>query len=182
MRYAKAAAVLLVGSAMFMSCQCEQATPPVPTNTGDFAERSAKNNTPTVAKPPAATATHTAAVAAATPTPQTDVKLPDSFPKDVPVFKGATLSQVQDAPADGHNVIFHSTAPVSEVNRFYHDTLTKAGWKQTQTMDRENHAFMTYEQGSTKVNITIADDGNNPGQKIIAIMYYDEPPLPFDEF
>ncbi len=182
MRYAKAAAVLVLGSTMFISCQCEKTSAPVPGTTDGFAERpgGVASHTPVkLAGKPTATALQ---VAAATPTVPTDLKIPDDFPKDVPIFKGAALTQVQDMPNNAHNVIFSVDAPVSEVNQFYQAQLTKAGWKASQQMERPEHAFMTYEKDKMKANVTIAEDAKNPGKKVIAIMYYEELPLEFDEF
>jgi hypothetical protein len=183
MRYAKPAAVLILGSAIFVSCQCEKATEPLPSNTTGFAERPGILPSHTAIKVAAKpTATAVQVVAASTPTVPSDLKMPDDFPKDVPVFKGAQLSQVQDLPNNAHNVIFSVAAPVSEVNQFYSNALTKAGWTNTQSMERPEHAFMTFEQGKMKANVTIAEDAQNPGKKVIAIMYYEELPLDFDEF
>lgn len=108
--------------------------------------------------------------------------MPADFPKDVPVFKDASLSQVQDLANNAHNVIFTTAAPVTDVSAFYQDKLTSAGWKVTQQFQRSNHAFVSFQKGNMIANITIAADERTPGQQLIAIMYEEQAPLDFDEF
>lgn len=175
------AAATLVGFSM-SSCTCQRDQPPLPTGDSQtFKERNsglAKKShtpkqvaaaTPTVKQPE---------VAAAEPTPE----LPKDFPSDVPVYGDAKLDQVQDLPNNAHNVIFKTAGSVSEVNHFYHDKLSKAGWNVKQQFERGNHAFMTYQKGNMIANVTIAEDARTPGQQVIAVMYEEEAPLPFDEF
>jgi hypothetical protein len=130
----------------------------------------------------AATATPKAEQVAAATTPSPAAELPPDFPKEVPVFEGAKVSQVQDLPNNAHNVIFSTTGSVADVSRFYHDKLSHEGWQPTQQFERPNHAFMTYKKGKMMANITIAEDARTPGQQVIAVMYEEEQPLDFDEF
>ena len=186
MRYASVIATgVLLSTALFTSCTCEKAVPPPPTTTSDvFEERPGLGKAPAKqAAAPTATAGKAPERVAAAPTaPAVAPELPHDFPSEVPVFKGAALSQVQDLPNDAHNVIFSTSAPVSDVMHFYHDQLSKAGWHVTQQFDRPNHAFMTYQKGNMQANVTIAEDTHNPGQQVIAIMYEEQKPLDFDEF
>jgi hypothetical protein len=171
---------LLMGMTM-SSCTCQKAVAPPPT-TDPQAFKERDGGLPK--KSPEKQA------AAATPTPQVQqqvaeqppAELPDDFPSDVPVYAGAKVEQVQDLPNNAHNVIFRTSGPVNEVTRFYHEQLSKKGFNVTQQFERPNHAFMTYRKGSLLANITIAEDSRSPGQQVIAIMYEEEQPLPFDEF
>ncbi|GBD25029.1 hypothetical protein HRbin30_00343 [bacterium HR30] len=176
--------VLGLGVAMSMSsCTCERALPPAPEPTpAAFSERAASVSTPSPSPQ----------LAKATPTPKTDqgaesptpaaVSLPEDFPPDVPIYAGAQLEQVHDLPNNAHNVIFRAPGTVEEINRFYHEKLAAAGWNVTQQFARPNHAFMTYKKGNLIANVTIAEDSRNPNQRVIAIMYEEEQPLPFEEF
>jgi len=108
--------------------------------------------------------------------------VPADFPKDVPIYKDATVSQVQDLANNAHNVIFSSTAPIPEVFSFYQDSMTKDGWKVTQQFQRADHAFATFQKGNMVTNLTVAPDIHNPGKQVIVIMYEQQQPLDFDEF
>ena len=184
MRYASVVATgIILSAALFTSCTCEKALPPVPTESSNAFEARPGAFQKTPQKQAAApTAITTPVKLAAAPTPTVAAALPPDFPSEVPVFNGAALSQVQELPNSAHNVIFNTAAAVTDVSRFYHEQLSKAGWKATQQFERTNHAFMTYEKGTMRANVTIAEDANNPGQQVIAIMYEEVKPLEFDEF
>ena len=119
-------------------------------------------------------------VAEASPAPAVD--LPTDFPADVPVFKDATVSQVQNLANNAHNVVFRTAAPVGDVYAFYEKQLTDRGWDVTQQVQRDAHAFISFRKGDLITNITIAEDPHTPGKQVIAIMYEQEQPLEFDEF
>jgi hypothetical protein len=139
---------------------------------------------PGVAQAPTATPPAQAQeeVAQADATPTAAVQIPKDFPADVPIFKDAAVTQVQDLANDAHNVIFQTAAPVEDVASFYQDSMAKEGWKVTQQFARSNHAFMTFQKGNMQANVTVAEDVRNPGQQVIAIMYEEIKPLDFDEF
>jgi hypothetical protein len=180
---------------MFSSCTCHQQVSQQPE-----AERPAFREPPSGFHAAGATATPQAqaqaptatpvALGAKTPpeqvaagaTPTAPAQMPQNFPKDVPIFKDAALSQVQDLANQAHNVIFTTAAPVTDVSSFYEDKLTRAGWRITQQFTRSNHAFMTFQKGSMIANVTVAEDVRNPGQQVIAIMYEEQQGAEFDDF
>ncbi|MCX8071254.1 MAG: hypothetical protein N3C12_02210 [Candidatus Binatia bacterium] len=173
---------LALGMAM-SSCTCERALPPAPQPpAAGFSERAASLSTPSPSPQLAkATPTPKAEQAAELPTPAA-VSLPEDFPADVPIYAGAQLEQVHDLPNNAHNVIFRAEGSVEDINRFYHEKLAAAGWNVTQQFARPNHAFMTYKKGNLIANVTIAEDARDPSKRVIAIMYEEEQPLPFEEF
>jgi hypothetical protein len=183
MRYVSWFGVGMLLCAMSLSsCTCQKAEAPPPLadpqvfkeRDGGIAKRSTEKS------PVAATATP-----AADPTPEqqiAEVALPEDFPSEVPVYEGAKVDQVHDLPNNAHNVIFRTEGSVADVNRFYHEKLAAAGFTVAQQFERPNHAFMTYKKGSLIANVTIAEDARTPGKQVIAIMYEEEQPLPFDEF
>lgn len=164
------------------SCTCERALPPAPEPPAALPERGTGLTMPSPSPQ----------VAKATPTPETQraeetpsppaVALPEDFPADVPIYAGARLEQVHDLPNNAHNVIFRAEGSVEDINRFYHEKLSAAGWNVTQQFARPNHAFMTYKKGNLIANVTIAEDARDPSRRVIAIMYEEEQPLPFEEF
>ncbi|MBI3783953.1 MAG: hypothetical protein HY270_11180 [Deltaproteobacteria bacterium] len=184
MRYARVAMGVLLLSMVGSSCTCEKAAPPLPAaqNPDTFSERGGGIAKKSPQKVAATTPTPKAEQLAAATTPTVSPELPKDFPSEVPVYEGAQVSGVQDLANNGHNVIFSTTGSVADVNRFYHDKLSKAGWEVTQQFDRGTHAFMTYKKGNILANVTISEDSRNPGQQVIAVMYEEQKPLDFDEF
>jgi hypothetical protein len=79
-------------------------------------------------------------------------------------------------------VIFSTSDQIANVTRFYQDKMTGAGWKITEKFEHGDHAFYKFEKGQMVANLTVAEDVQNPGKKVIAIMYEEQQPLPFDEF
>ena len=185
MRYLSVVASgVVVGMALMSSCTCHRQVTQEQPPTGFAEHKPGFHTTPQVqAKAATVTPMHAPEQVAQAPTPSVPPPpLPDDFPKEVPVFKDATVSQVQSLANDAHNVIFNTAAPVSEVSQFYEDKLTQQGWKITQQFTREKHAFASFQKGDMIANVTVAEDVKNPGHQIIAIMYEQRKPLDFDEF
>jgi hypothetical protein len=178
---------LLVAATLFSSCTCHKdvsESGPHAFNAAPPGFRAGANATPQarVQVQPATPAPQPTVpqVAAASPAPLVD--LPSDFPQDVPVYKDAAVTQVQNLANNAHNVIFRTTAPVAEVYTFYEKKMTDAGWDITQQIQRGSHAFMSFKKGDLITNLTVAEDPQNPDRKVIAIMYEQEKPLDFDEF
>ncbi len=181
------AVVLLLGTMVFSSCECNRTDPPIAEESPAFPDRASGFGVATKAKATATPRTPEVAptdtpAADASPTEPIDARIPDDFPAEVQVYEGAELTLVQPTAGNGHNIVFRTDDDVETVNRFYRDDLQTKGWKVTQEFERGEHAFSTYRKGNTMINVTIASDADNPGKQVIAIMYYDEEPLPFDEF
>ncbi len=187
MRYVSVVASGLVfGAAVFSSCTCHQQVSQPPTfhePPSGFHAAGPKPTPQMRAQGPTVTPVkrfeHQVA-AGPSPTPPADV--PADWPKDMPIYKDAALSRVQNLANNAHNVIFSTSDQISNVTRFYQDKMTGAGWKITEQFERQNHAFYKFEKGQMVANLTVADDAQNPGKKIIAIMYEEQKPLPFNEF
>jgi hypothetical protein len=115
-----------------------------------------------------------------TPTPGV-VALPDTFPSDVPIFGDAEPVAVQNVAHDGRTVLFHVDAEPNEVFTFYKDKMNKVGWNTEQEYSTKAQSFLSFKKGNTITNVTVATDAKT-GKQVIAVMYYDEPDLPFPEF
>jgi hypothetical protein len=181
-RYALVA--MLLATMIFSSCECNRTEPPLDEEPA-FPERSTGfdvDKTPLAKPTPTPAAPTPTEPAKEEPTPQVDVRIPDDFPSEVPLYKDAELTLVQPTAGNGHNIVLRTSDDVSKVHRFYQDDMQKKGWKMSQEFERGEHSFATYQKGNTMINVTIASDAENPGKQVIAIMYYDEEPLPFDEF
>ncbi len=65
---------------------------------------------------------------------QAGVALPDGFPKDVPIYKGATVSM---AMSQGKQMVVHLTVSASPADgiKYYQDELKANGWAIESTMN-----------------------------------------------
>jgi hypothetical protein len=184
MRYASVTVSGLVfAAALFSSCTCHKEVSQPPTfqePPSGFHVAVPKLTPQKQAQAPTVTPSGPKEAAGPSPTPPASV--PDNWPKDVPIYKDAALSKVQNLANDAHNVIFSTSDQISNVTSFYQDKMTSAGWKITEQFERPDHAFYKFEKGPMVANLTVANDPQNPGKKIIAIMYEEQKPLPFDEF
>jgi hypothetical protein len=177
---------LLLCAAMFTSCTCQKqvgAPPPLTERkvSGGFPAALPKGTPPAQAQKPEPTLPFEEPQRAEVE-PETPVELPEDFPADVPIFEGAKVSRVFGLANNAQNVIFSTTAPVSDVTKFYRRQMQGSGWEIKQQFQRGNHAFTTFRKGNLIANVTVAEDARNPGNQVIAIMYEEEQPLEFDEF
>jgi hypothetical protein len=112
---------------------------------------------------------------------QEDAVIPDDFPTDVPVFKGAEVFGVQNLAAGAKNVLFHTDGDVPEVFKFYKDSMSGDGWDVKQEYEQGSQSFLSFEKDNMITNMTVARDPQT-GKQVIAVMYYKQQPLPFEEF
>src|SRR5574341_1074274 len=186
-QFSVVATAIVMGATVFSSCTChKQVSESAPSAafkeppSGFHASGTSLTPKPRAEAPKPTEAPTEAIIAEVLPTPPADV--PADFPRDVPIFKDASLAGVQDLANDAHNVIFTTPSSVTDVYGFYEQRMTKAGWVLTQQFHRPQHAFLSFKKGNTIANMTIAEDAQNPGKQIIAIMYEEQKPLDFDEF
>lgn len=172
---------VLFVSLSFSSCECRKEAPPVPQQDSSSSTGS-KRALATIAVTPRLGATAAPSPQAAEPTATVVAALPTDFPKEIPIYKDATLMKVNGMANKAHNVIFSARDSVANVRTFYYKQFQDQGFEVKQEFDRGEHAFATFKKGDLLINVTIANDQRSPGQQIIAIMYEREEPLPFDEF
>jgi hypothetical protein len=74
------------------------------------------------------------------------VPLPDGFPKDVPIYKGAV---VQVASSEGKTMLVHLnvSAPVADALKYYQDQLKEQGWEIKSTMNMGEGSMLTAQKG-----------------------------------
>ena len=186
MRYVSiVAGGVLLSAALFMSCTCHKDVNPPPSSTFEAPpsgfHASGVKITPRALEVVKATPVPLPTepqVVEAKPTPN----MPSDFPADVPLYKDASLTEVQDLANSAHNVVFRTADTIPNVYRFYQDQMVKNGWQMTQQVQRSTHAFISFKKGAMIANLTVAEDVQNPGKQVIAIMYEEEKPLDFDEF
>ncbi len=84
-------------------------------------------------------------------------KLPDDFPKDVFVIKGADVKMTMDMP-QGKTVSFLAKEDMASVFEKYKKEMTSKGWDQQMAMNLGDGASLVYEKVDRMTNITIAKD------------------------
>ena len=108
--------------------------------------------------------------------------VPDNFPEGVPIPEGSHVMAVQSLANDAHNVIFATEGDTPQIFDLYKKSMGSSGWGHpTQEYQGKEQSFLSFKKGDTITNISVSKDPKS-GQRIIAVMYYEEKPLPFPEF
>jgi hypothetical protein len=111
--------------------------------------------------------------------PQTT--LPDNFPEDVPIPDGSEVMAVQRLANDARNVVFATEGESPELFKLYKDKMEEQWGTPTQQAEGQDQSFLSFQKNSTIINISISKDPRT-GRRVVAVMYYEEKPLPFPEF
>jgi hypothetical protein len=85
------------------------------------------------------------------------VSLPDGFPKDVPVYPGATVAASVTAQ-DMMNVSLQTTDSLSQVKTFYQQKLKQNGWEIQSTMSMPQGVMLHATKDQRTQTVTIARD------------------------
>lgn len=84
-------------------------------------------------------------------------KLPDNFPKDVFVMKGAEVKMTMDMP-QGTSASFVSKEDLGSVFSKYQKEMNSKGWEQKMSMSLGEGATLVYEKDQRVANITMAKE------------------------
>jgi hypothetical protein len=182
-------AALAVGVLPFSSCTCRNATPETPVSTverrsggfGAVATRKLPERVAEVVTPPELPAATPPPLPTKPATPDQG-SIPDNFPEGIPVPDGSKVMAVQSLANDARNVIFAMDGDDPGLFRMYKNTMENSGWgKPTQQYEGKEQSFLSFKKGDTITNISVSKDPKT-GRRIVAVMYYEEQPLPFPEF
>ena len=168
----------------FSSCTCHDETPEQPAK---LAQRPMAFMTPRKPKVPEARSTPRGtsatppSVPSAKATPD-QTSLPENFPEGIPLPYGGKVMAVQNLANDARNVVFSSDGDTPDLFNLYKNTMSGSGWgKPTQEYQGKDQSFLSFKRGNTITNVSVSKDPKT-GKRIVAVMYYDEKPLPFPEF
>jgi hypothetical protein len=89
------------------------------------------------------------------------VKLPADFPRDIPVYPGATPQMAIARPREGMVLNLRSQDSRQEVYEFYASELASEGWEIGTEMDLGGQRMLTAVKGERRALLTIAGDGND---------------------
>jgi hypothetical protein len=82
------------------------------------------------------------------------VALPDDFPKDVPIYKGA-VPQMATTQGKMMMVHFNSSAPVADILKFYQEQLKEQGWEIQTTMNIGEGSMLSAKKGERECTATV---------------------------
>ena len=91
-------------------------------------------------------------------------KLPENFPKDVPVYPGAKPTLVSTmAGNETFNVSFDTADTIDQVGAYYRKELTANGWQEQQTINQAGDQpmqMLNYTKEERMVMVTVTRDGD----------------------
>jgi hypothetical protein len=89
---------------------------------------------------------------------------------------------VQSLANDARNVIFATEGDSPQLFKLYKDSMEESGWgNPTQEYQGQEQSFLSFKKDDTIINISVSKDPRS-GKRVVAVMYYEEKPLPFPEF
>jgi len=184
-------AAVVVSLLPFSSCTCYHETPEPPAKvaarpgfgTGIATRKPPEPVEPQHVPPPIAAPKQAPTLR---PTPQETpqpASVPENFPEGIPIPEGSEVMAVQHLANDARNVIFSTeNADAPQLFSLYKDSMRGSGWGEpTQQYQGKDTSFLSFKKGDTITNISVSKDPKS-GKRIVAVMYYEEQPLPFPEF
>ena len=84
-------------------------------------------------------------------------KLPDNFPKDVPMYVGAVLDMAMEVPK-GYSLIYTTKDDLSKVSEWYLNEMINQGWTKEASMDMTNQKMLVFKKGERGANFVISPD------------------------
>jgi hypothetical protein len=89
-----------------------------------------------------------------------DVKIPDSFPKDIPTYPGASVLAGMVAGGGGMVTLQTGDDP-EDVSAFYRENLAKEGWNLTPEMDLGGQRVLAFEKGDRNGAVQVSREGSD---------------------
>jgi hypothetical protein len=85
------------------------------------------------------------------------VALPDNFPKDVPILKGATVKMAMTHGKQFH-VQLQAPGAITDATKFYEDSLKGQGWEIETTMNMGDTSMLSAKKGARQCAIVASKD------------------------
>ncbi|HWQ99756.1 MAG TPA: hypothetical protein VN397_02810 [Candidatus Methylomirabilis sp.] len=102
------------------------------------------------------------------------VKIPDSFPSDVPRYPGATpksVSLVDEQQEAG--MVLETSDALEKVASWYKSEAQKSGWKSASTFNSEQTNIMSFEKeengGTAKFTVSVSGNQSSDGNVMIIV-------------
>jgi hypothetical protein len=101
-----------------------------------------------------------------------NVKLPDDFPKNVPVYPGGTIAAStfnRTSHEAGLNLISQDAA--TKVTSWYNDETKKLGWVEDQSANYGGSEFRTYKKGNEELTVTIIPPMSDEAKTVVTVSW-----------
>lgn len=96
-----------------------------------------------------------------------NAKVPEDFPKDIPVYAGATV--LSSIKAEGSfNINLETADEMSKVTASYKEAMKKEGWTEKTAADMGQMTMLTYAKAEREAMVHINSDGKKTS---IGLMY-----------
>ena len=116
------------------------------------------------------------------PPPVSQSTVPENVPEGVPIPEGSEVMAVQKLANEAQNVVFATEGDSPQLFKLYKDKMEDSGWGHpTQEYEGKEQSFLSFKKNETIINISVSKDPRS-GRRVVAVMYYEEKPLPFPEF
>lgn len=86
-------------------------------------------------------------------------KLPDNFPKDIPMYTGVILDMAMEVP-EGYSLSFTSKDDMSKVSEWYLEEMLNMGWTKEASMDMGNQKMLVFKKGERGINLVLSPDND----------------------
>jgi len=113
-----------------------------------------------------------------------DVKLPDDFPKTVPIYPGSKINGVTTSKENGQSawVMMTTNDEVKQVVDWYVGQTKGGGWKEDSSLSFNNAETRTYSKGNEKMalTVTLSNDQSKGKTSLIVTWNLEEKAAPSD--
>jgi hypothetical protein len=82
-------------------------------------------------------------------------KVPDTFPKDVFVYGGATVMAAVTVPG-GQNLVLETKDDLNKILTAYKSKMTGADWTEGMSLNQPDHSMLVYKKDNRTASIVIA--------------------------
>ena len=103
---------------------------------------------------------------------ESGVALPDDFPKDLPIYKGAVV-KVASTQGKTMMVNLQVSAPMAEVFKYYQDQLKEQGWEIETTMSLGEGNMLAAKKADRKCSAMVMKEGSG---SIVTLTVTEEKP------
>ena len=87
-------------------------------------------------------------------------KIPDDYPKDVPVYSAKVVMAQTFSEKHARNLVMESGDGVDKISDFYKKGFEGGGWKTESTMTTDKLTMITFSKENRQVLVQISDGGD----------------------
>lgn len=107
-------------------------------------------------------------------------KIPDTFPKDFPIYPGAkvtsVLSGTEKGKSNGFWVTLSTADSLDKVSMYYKNTLKSKGWTETATYSTGDTSTQTVSKGNLSGTVSATNAGGSKETTIVIVLGEDKSP------